>query len=128
MCGVRSGTSTQICRDESQAIFVQCYGHALNLAADDTIRNNQILRNTLDTTFEISKLLKYSPRREGLFNKIKVENSPGTTGFRILCPTRWTVRACSLSCIISNYALIQAVWDEALDIARDSENCARIIG
>ena len=38
--GGMCGTSTQICREESQAIFVHCYGHALNLAAGDTIKNN----------------------------------------------------------------------------------------
>ena len=56
MCGVRGETSTQICREESRALFVHFYGHVLNLAGGDTIKNNRILRNTLDNTFEISKL------------------------------------------------------------------------
>ena len=51
--------------------------------------------------------------------------SPEGIGFRTLCPTRWTVRASSLGSIIT---LIQAVWEEALDVAKDSETCARIIG
>ena len=63
MCGSRSGASTQNCAEESRAIFVHCYGHALNLAASDTVKHNKILRDTLDTTLEVSKLLKFSPRR-----------------------------------------------------------------
>ena len=37
---------------------------ALNLAAGDAMKKNKILRDTLDTTFEICKLLKYSPRKK----------------------------------------------------------------
>ena len=76
-------------------------------------------------------LLKYQNNiltlREDLFNKIKAEISPGTTGFRAQCPSRWRVRASSLSSIISNFDVIQAVWEEALDIARDSETHAQKI-
>ena len=72
MCGSRNGTSTQIvCAEESRAIFVHCYGHALNLAAGDTIKGNKVLRSALDTTLEISKLIKFSPRREATFQNLK---------------------------------------------------------
>jgi len=33
--------------------------HALNLATSDTVKNNRILRDVLDTVFEITKLLKF---------------------------------------------------------------------
>ena len=97
MCGSRSGVSTQICAEEPHAIFVHCFRHALNLAAGDTIRNNTM--DAMDTTHEISKLLKFSPRREAVFQKIKHEVSPECAGFRTLCPTRWMVRASSLASI-----------------------------
>ena len=45
MCGSRSGASTQICA-EPRAIFVYCYGHALNLAASDTVKRSKFLRHT----------------------------------------------------------------------------------
>ena len=61
MAGAKSGVATQIIQEEPRATFTHCYGHALNLAAGDTIKKNKLLRNALDTTFEISKLLKYSP-------------------------------------------------------------------
>ncbi len=54
MCGSRSGVSTQISDEEHRAIFVHCFGHTLNLAAGDTIKQNIILRNSMDTTHEIS--------------------------------------------------------------------------
>ena len=45
---------------------------------------SQILKSALDTTFEITKLVKYSPRRENLFNDIKEEIEPGSVGVRSL--------------------------------------------
>ena len=90
MCGVRIGVSTQMCKEEQRALFVRCYGHALNLAAGDAVKFKACLRSleiSKVVTFEISKLLKFSPRREGIFNKIKAELSPDTAGFRTLCPT-----------------------------------------
>ena len=73
MAGIRNGAATQILKDEPRAVYTHCYGHALNLVACDTVRNNKILRDALDTTNEISKLLKFSPRRDTLFEKIKSE-------------------------------------------------------
>jgi len=86
------------------------------------------LKSTLDTTLEVSKLLKYSPRRGGIFEKLKSEISPETPGFQTLCLTRWTVRATSLASVKDNYSVLQELWDEALDVARDSDIHARIIG
>ena len=129
MSGAKKGTASQICSEEPHAIFIHCYGHALNLAVGVTVKRNHILRDTLDTTFEISKLLKFSPRRDALFNKLKGEISPELPGFRTLCPTRWTLRVSSLeSVILCNYAVFLALWEDAKEIVKDSETRARIIG
>ncbi len=42
MCGAQNGVATQISREEPRAIFIHCYGHALNLAAGDCIKKNTI--------------------------------------------------------------------------------------
>lgn len=54
--------------------------------------------------------------------------SCSTPGIRILCPTRWTVRADSLASIISNYDVLQCTWLEALSVTKDTEAKARIHG
>ena len=128
MAGSRTGTATQLCQIEERAVFTHCYGHALNLAVADVVKESKMIRDVLDTVGEISKLLKYSPRRDSLFEQLKSSLSPGTVGFRTLCPTRWTVRAASLQSVIDNYEVFQEFWDEARDIASDSENRARITG
>ena len=63
--------------------------------------------DALETTHEITKLIKYSPRREAIFQKVKERlpsESPSTgAGICVLCPTRWTVRAVSLKSVIDNF-------------------------
>ena len=97
MSGNRSGVAKPISDLESRAVYTHCYGHALNLAASDTLKQCKLMKDALDTSYEITKLIKYSPRRERISQTL-MENLPaGTTpGTRILCPTRWTVRADSL--------------------------------
>ena len=41
MSGIRSGVATQISAMESRALFTHCYGHSLDLAACDTIKNSK---------------------------------------------------------------------------------------
>ena len=128
MSGIRNGVVTQIQNEESRAIFTHCYGHSLNLAAGDTIKKYKIMKKALEMTHEITKLVKYSPRRENLFHSIKGEMAPGTPGVRTLCPTRWTVRADSMQSIIQNYTVLQELWEQAADIVHDTETIARIRG
>ena len=112
MAGVWNGIATQICKEEPHAMFSHCYVRPLNLAASDTVKKNMILSDTLDTAFEISKLLKFSPRRDALFSKLKDEIAPGTPSFRTLSTTCWTVRATSLESILENYSVFQALWED----------------
>ena len=61
---------------EPRAIFLHCYGHALNLACQDTIRSIKVMKHALDTTLELSKLLKYSSKRKSTYLKLKEELAP----------------------------------------------------
>ena len=128
MSGVRNGVATQLQELEPRAIYTHCYGHALNLAASDTVKRCKVMREALETTFEICKLVKYSPRREQLFRDIKDQIAPGSPGIRVLCPTRWTVRAESMSSIIQNYNVLVELWSKAADIVKDPETITRIRG
>ncbi len=128
MSGLRKGVATQLQQDEPRAIYTHCYGHSLNLAVGDTVRQCKVLKVALEMCFEITKLIKYSPRRESLFKDLKEEISPGSPGIRVLCPTRWTVRADSMKSIIDNYNVLNEVWEKACDIVKDTETIARIRG
>ena len=128
MTGVRNGVAKQISNEESRAVFSHCYGHALNLAVGDTIKQIKVLKDVFDVIYEVTKLIKYSPKRDAVFEKLKEAVSPDNAGFRVLCPTRWTVRAASLQSVIDNYTALQELWAVSQDDVTDPSVKARIIG
>jgi len=128
MSGVRNGVSTLISQEESRAVFTHCYGHSLNLAMNDTVKRCKLVKSSIEVVFEISKLIKKSPKRDAVFQRLKESLSPDTPGFRVLCPTRWTVRAASLQSVIDNYNVLLGVWEESKESSLDSEMKFRIIG
>lgn len=101
---------------------------SLNLACNDSFKHSKVMKDALKTTHEITKLVKYSPHRETVFEMLKKQLEQDSPGIRILCPTRWTVRADSLASILSNYEVLREPWEECLEIVRDSETIAQIVG
>ena len=69
----------------------------------------------------ISKLVKFLPKRNAIFDKLKHELSPDTPSFRVLCPTRWTVRAKSFQSVLDNYSVLQQLWECVLDSRVDPD-------
>ena len=99
MAGYRTGVATTLLQMESRALYTHCYGHALNLVVQDAVKGNSVLRDTLDTVEEMTKLIKKSPKREAIFHKVKDDIVCESPGVCLLCPTRWTVHAASLASI-----------------------------
>ena len=115
---------------EPRALFTHCYGHALNLACADTIKQCKVVKEALEMTHEISKLVKCSPKRDAQLQTLKDddddEDVPGS--IRRLCATRWTVRAKSMQSIIDNYQKLKALWEWSLEEYKESERKIRIEG
>ena len=129
MSSSKRGVAKQIQDLEHRALYTHCYGHALNLAAGDTLKESKLMKDALDTTREITKLIKYSPRRDAIFQHLKETLPTGSTlGIRVLCPTRWTVRPESIHSILANYETLEKTWDEAITATHDTEAKARIQG
>lgn len=128
MAGSKNGVATKIRSIQPAAVYMHCYGHALNLACSDAIKRCAPIQNALDNTREITKLIKLSPRRDAIFKEIKNLQNVDSPGIRVLCPTRWTVRAEALYSVLQNYHVLQEVWDEALDYVKEQEMRCRIRG
>ena len=58
MAGSKTAVATNIQAKEKGALYTHCYGHELNLASQETVKNNNILLDTLDTVEEMTKLIK----------------------------------------------------------------------
>ena len=68
------------------------------------------VRNALDIVIEISKLIRYSPKRTLVFEQCKQDLSIPGSSLRLLCPTRWTVRTAAIDAVLRNYpALLEAL-------------------
>ena len=91
MMGKKSRVATTIKNELSKNAFaIDRYVHALNLAYGDSMNNCKLMQNALETSFEISKLVKKSPKRElqlinidtkGLFGENDKQNKTKT--FRV---------------------------------------------
>ena len=75
MSGARTGVAARICPVEPRVVFTHCYGHSLihNLACCDAINECKVMKHALDTTHEITKLIKRSHTRDAMFKKLKEE-------------------------------------------------------
>ena len=88
MAGAKSGVAPRIAEKEPRAVFTHCFGHSLNLGVSDTVKQSPLIKDCLDTCFELVKLVKFSPMREASLRNIKEEVGSGAHGIRTLCPTR----------------------------------------
>ena len=80
MSGPRSGVAKQLHDKEPRALYLHCHGHAINLAAGDTIKNCKVTKDALDVTFEVSKL-KFSLKRGAELEKLRNELALDSPGF-----------------------------------------------
>ena len=63
-----------------------------------------------------------------MLSKLNEELSLGNPRFRVLCPSKWTVRAESLKSVLDNWGAINMLWDISLEEKLDPAMRGRIIG
>ena len=69
----------------------------------------------MDTTYEISNPIKKCSKRDAMLQEIQNDILLEYPGFRVLCPTRWTVRAKSIKSTLVNWVTLQQALDESPD-------------
>ena len=130
MAGRKAGVQAQIKQEEKRALFNHCHGHLINLACADNVKSSKTIANALDTALEITKLVKDSPQRDTKLEKIRQaaanDGETPTAGIRVLCPTRWTVKANTMDRILNNYESLQELWDWSIENIKDASMKARI--
>ena len=133
----KKGVATLIKQDvKAITLSTHCYSHSLNFECGDWIKNSTVVSNSLDTSYETTKLVKFSPKHHPRLPKIKeeeyYENEGKLTGkmqtMRLSSQTRWTVRASSLTSICENYKELKELWNWCLVEYEDREAKARIHG
>ena len=80
MSGSRSGVVKCVQEEEPRAVYTHCYGHTLSLACSDSVKGCQLMKDALNIVYEITKLIKKSPRLDSTFQALKegvLPTSPG---------------------------------------------------
>ena len=94
------------------AVKVHCLAHYLNLCLQDTTRKCWLVRDALNVTMELSKLIVNSPKCFHVFKQCKQDLATGGAGFRPLCPTRWTIQTGALDTVLKDYAVLLQTLSE----------------
>ena len=89
------------------------------------------MKNSLDTSFEITKLAKFSPKRESHLKEVIVEDM--STEFvnetiRSFSQAQWTVREKCLQIIFTFYKKLKKLWDWCSSEYGEPDIKARVIG
>ena len=71
MSGSKSRVTVQIKSEEECALYTHCYTHSINLAVGDTMKVWPVLKDTIDNTYELTKLVKMSPKRDAKLHSIQ---------------------------------------------------------
>ena len=136
MKGPKNGVVVKIKKEEQRALCSHFYVHSLNLAVGDTMKSSKVPLDNIDTTFELTKLIKFSPKRDAVLRNLqsRINNKDAFEDFAkpprvtLFCPTRWTVRADCLNAVIENFDQLQELWEWSLQNSNDTETKARICG
>ena len=106
MSGSKSMVAIQIKNEKERTLYTHGYAHLINLAVGDTMKVCPVLKDTVDNTYELTKLVKMSPERDAKPHSIQVENNASGSNedgefvdglknptIKLFCHTRWSVRA-----------------------------------
>ena len=74
LSGSNSGVVTQIAKEKQLALYFPCFGYSLNLAVADSVKKSNVRCDALETVIRVTKLVKFSPKRNALFDQIKSED------------------------------------------------------
>ena len=92
MSGCKKGVAAVTKSISEKYLFTHCYGHALNLAVGDCIRNEKLLAETFDTIKEVCNFVKKSPKRDTHLKMLGDLAENENNSVHAFCPIRWTIR------------------------------------
>ena len=114
--GQISGVAKIIQEEYPAALPVHCLAHCTNLVLQYVAKQCNVIRDALGFASELIQLIKLSPKRQMIFERIQKEQSNGPkVGIKPLCPTRWTVRTGAINTILNNWEELYATFCEVRD-------------
>jgi len=96
---VRKGVAARMKECSPRGIYVHCYGHLLNLALQDTMKEIEPLRNALGIIQSLYNFLEGSPKRHAVFKSVDLEDDLLVLTLKSLSVMRWSCRFEAVRCI-----------------------------
>ena len=111
MAGRDNGVAARIRQQEKRAVFVHCSAHSMNLAVQEAAASTPMIRDCLSLVHDLVLFFRNSPTRTRVLQGVP-SGECGITTLKPLCPTRWSVRAVSVSSVLRNYSVIMEALEE----------------
>ena len=116
MFGKRFGVTAQTKRVQPKVIETHCHRHSLNLLVKDATKSNRLINGVLEIVVEITKLVKFSPKRGQHLGAVKenfeidIDSLEQNDSLAKLSTTRWTVRVNAFNKVIDNFEPLFELW------------------
>ncbi|XP_068691425.1 zinc finger MYM-type protein 1-like [Montipora foliosa] len=118
MSGIRKGLATRMKECSPLGIYVHCYGHPLNLALQDTMTENETLRNALATIQSLYNFLHGSTKRHALFKDIETHEEDVALTLKSLSTTRWSCRWAAVRAVLEQ---VPRITEALVTLSKDSD-------
>jgi len=89
--------------------------HSLNLAFQDSVSGVQQCRDAINQIRELINFVRESPKRLAWFASFQQQD---TGNLKPLCPTRWTMRICSIKSVLDNHTELLSFLEEVSQTER----------
>ena len=89
--GANTGATAQFKSLNGKMLYMDCYGHALNIVVKDSCINVKCLKETFEAVREISLLVKKSPKRNKNLDELHNHSKNDGKSIYTFCPTLFTV-------------------------------------
>ena len=117
MLGKRFGVTAQTKRVQPKVIETHYHRYSLNLLVKDATKSNRLINDVLEIVVEITKLIKFSPKRRQHLGAVKenfeidIDNSlEQNDSLAKRSTTRWTVRVNAFNKVIDDFGRLFELW------------------
>ncbi|XP_068703729.1 zinc finger MYM-type protein 1-like [Montipora foliosa] len=116
--GIRKGLAKRMKECSPLGIYVHCYDHLLNLALQDTMTENETLRNTLGTIQSLYNFLHGSTKRHALFKDIEIHEEDIALTLKSLSTTRWSCRWAAVRAVLEQ---VPRIMEALVTLSKDRD-------
>ncbi|XP_068671129.1 zinc finger MYM-type protein 1-like [Montipora foliosa] len=118
MSGIRKGLATRMKECSPLGIYLHCYGHLLNLALQETMTENETLRNTRGTIQSLYNFLHGSTKCHALFKDIEIHEEDVALTLKYLSTTRWSCRWAAVRAVLEQ---VPRIMEALVTLSKDRD-------